>query len=102
MSNALARLRYVLKDDLFVSTSKGMVSTPRTEQLALPIRQAPLRAVMSKLMPIIRVGSSFFLRPRGRGRAGSPAPTRLSATVAGLAPATDSLLNHLELLGDLV
>jgi len=40
MSNALARLRYVLKDELFVSTSKGMVSTPRTEQLALPIRQA--------------------------------------------------------------
>lgn len=39
-------------------------------------------------------------RKRGRGRAGSPAPT--PAIVAGLAPATNSLLDHLELLGDIV
>jgi hypothetical protein len=36
--------------------------------------------------------------------AAEPAPRRrlVSATVAGLAPATDSLLDHLELLGDVV
>jgi DNA-binding transcriptional LysR family regulator len=40
LSHALARLRHMLKDELFVRTPKGMVPTPRAEQLALPIRQA--------------------------------------------------------------
>jgi DNA-binding transcriptional LysR family regulator len=40
MSHALARLRHMLKDGLFVHSSKGMVPTPRAEQLALPVRQA--------------------------------------------------------------
>ena len=40
MSHALARLRYMLKDDLFVRSPKGMLPTPRAEQLALPIRSA--------------------------------------------------------------
>jgi DNA-binding transcriptional LysR family regulator len=40
LSHALARLRHMLKDELFVRTPKGMVPTPRAEQLALPVRQA--------------------------------------------------------------
>jgi DNA-binding transcriptional LysR family regulator len=40
MSHALTRLRYMLKDDLFVRSPKGMLPTPRAEQLALPIRTA--------------------------------------------------------------
>ncbi len=40
MSHALTRLRHVLKDDLFVRSPKGMLPTPRAEQLALPIRTA--------------------------------------------------------------
>ena len=40
MSHALTRLRHMLKDDLFIRSPKGMVPTPRAEQLALPVRQA--------------------------------------------------------------
>src|SRR5207245_5201101 len=40
MSHALNRLRYLLKDQLFIRTPKGMVPTPRAEQLALPLRRA--------------------------------------------------------------
>jgi len=40
MSHALNRLRYLLKDQLFIRTPQGMVPTPRAEQLALPLRQA--------------------------------------------------------------
>src|SRR5713226_7422711 len=40
LSHALNRLRYLLKDQLFIRTPKGMVPTPRAEQLALPVRQA--------------------------------------------------------------
>src|SRR6266851_5422630 len=40
LSHALTRLRYLLKDQLFIRTPKGMVPTPRAEQLALPVRQA--------------------------------------------------------------
>jgi DNA-binding transcriptional LysR family regulator len=39
-SHALSRLRYTLKDELFVRTPKGMVPTPRAEQLAAPLRRA--------------------------------------------------------------
>jgi DNA-binding transcriptional LysR family regulator len=39
-SHALTRLRYMLKDDLFIRSPKGMVPTPRAEQSALPIREA--------------------------------------------------------------
>lgn len=37
VSNALKRLRTVLKDDLFVRTNKGMEPTPYAERLAEPI-----------------------------------------------------------------
>jgi DNA-binding transcriptional LysR family regulator len=40
MSHALTRLRYMLKDELFVRSPKGMRPTPRAEQLALPVRAA--------------------------------------------------------------
>jgi DNA-binding transcriptional LysR family regulator len=40
MSHALNRLRYMLKDELFVRTPDGMVPTPRAEMLAQPLRNA--------------------------------------------------------------
>jgi DNA-binding transcriptional LysR family regulator len=40
MSHALTRLRYMLKDDLFIRSPKGMLPTPRAEQLAVPVRAA--------------------------------------------------------------
>jgi DNA-binding transcriptional LysR family regulator len=40
MSHALARLRHMLKDELFVRTPDGMVPTPRAEMLAQPLRNA--------------------------------------------------------------
>src|SRR5256886_499556 len=40
LSHALNRLRYLLKDQLFIRTPRGMVPTPRAEQLALPLRHA--------------------------------------------------------------
>src|SRR5258708_16699798 len=40
MSHALNRLRYMLKDELFVRTPEGMVPTARAEQLAAPLRHA--------------------------------------------------------------
>jgi hypothetical protein len=40
MSHALNRLRYLLKDQLFIRSPTGMVPTPRAEQLAAPLRQA--------------------------------------------------------------
>jgi DNA-binding transcriptional LysR family regulator len=40
LSHALNRLRRQLKDQLFVRTPAGMVPTPRTERLALPVRRA--------------------------------------------------------------
>ena len=39
-SNALARLRKLFKDDLFIKTSRGMTPTPRALALAELIRQA--------------------------------------------------------------
>jgi DNA-binding transcriptional LysR family regulator len=40
MSHALTRLRHMLKDELFVRSPKGMVPTPRAEQIAVPVRAA--------------------------------------------------------------
>ena len=37
MSHALARLRHMLKDELFVRSPNGMVPMPRTEELATPV-----------------------------------------------------------------
>src|ERR1700710_2148078 len=43
MSHALSRLRHMLKDDLFIRSPKGMLPTPRAEQLAVPVRTALAR-----------------------------------------------------------
>jgi DNA-binding transcriptional LysR family regulator len=40
MSHALARLRHMLKDELFVRSPKGMLPTPRAGELATPVRTA--------------------------------------------------------------
>tara|TARA_B100000029_G_scaffold281247_1_gene275363 strand:+ start:4655 stop:5560 length:906 start_codon:yes stop_codon:yes gene_type:complete len=40
VSNALNRLRYIAKDDLFVRSTDGVVPTSRALELAPPIRQA--------------------------------------------------------------
>jgi DNA-binding transcriptional LysR family regulator len=50
MSHALARLRHMLKDDLFVRSPDGMVPTPRAEQLGTPIRIA-LDGLQQSLQP---------------------------------------------------
>jgi DNA-binding transcriptional LysR family regulator len=50
MSHALNRLRWLLKDQLFIRTPEGMVPTPRAEQLAHPIRRA-LSELQSALDP---------------------------------------------------
>jgi DNA-binding transcriptional LysR family regulator len=38
MSNALARLRHVFRDDLFIRTAKGMEPTPRAQELGPAVR----------------------------------------------------------------
>lgn len=50
MSHALNRLRWMLKDQLFIRTPDGMMPTPRAEQLAQPIRRA-LGELQSALDP---------------------------------------------------
>jgi DNA-binding transcriptional LysR family regulator len=40
MSHALNRLRYMLKDELFIRTPDGMAPTPHAERLAPPLRTA--------------------------------------------------------------
>ena len=50
MSHALTRLRHMLKDDLFVRSPKGMLPTPRAEQLAVPVRSA-LEGLQHSLEP---------------------------------------------------
>ena len=50
LSHALTRLRYMLKDDLFISTPAGMTPTPRAEQLGIPLKEA-LRKVQDAVQP---------------------------------------------------
>lgn len=50
MSHALARLRNMLQDDLFIRSPKGMIPTPRAEHLALPVRAA-LDGLLQALEP---------------------------------------------------
>jgi len=51
VSNALARLRHLVKDDLFLRGPKGMRPTPRALELAGPVRQA-LTQVEQALEPM--------------------------------------------------
>jgi len=82
MSHALNRLRYMLKDELFVRTPDGMATTPRAEMLAQPLRNA-LSEMQLALEPtafdpaasdrrfalgygdVIRIARSFKLRRSG-------------------------------------
>ena len=49
-SHALARLRQILHDELFIRTPDGMEPTPRSEQMAVPVRDA-LRMLSLTLEP---------------------------------------------------
>src|SRR4029079_14058338 len=62
MSHALTRLRHMLKDDLFIRSPKGMVPTPRAEQLALPVRAALDRLQQSLGVVAYAGGRSSALR----------------------------------------
>src|SRR5262245_64131750 len=50
MSNALNRLRYVLKDQLFLRTAEGMRPTTRALELGPPITRA-LKQIQEALEP---------------------------------------------------
>src|SRR5712671_4278065 len=51
MSHALTRLRHMLKDELFVRSPTGMMPTPRSDELATPIRIA-LEGLQQSLEPV--------------------------------------------------
>jgi hypothetical protein len=94
VSHALSRLRYMLKDELFVRTPGGMTPTPRAEQLALPLRNA-LTGLQLALEPEAFVAAeserrfalavnnyaAVVLAPRGRrrGRGGAARSARPAA-----------------------
>ena len=76
VSNALARLRRLFGDELFLRTSAGMVPTPRAEQLAAPVGEAlalihrglnpqrgfePSRAEQSVTIGMTDIGEIVFL-----------------------------------------
>ena len=50
MSNALNRLRYLLKDQVFLRTAEGMRPTARARELGPPITQA-LKQIQEALEP---------------------------------------------------
>src|ERR1700731_737394 len=56
MSHALNRLRYMLKDELFVRTPDGMMPTARAEQLAAPLRRAfsDMQTIQASLRAAVR------------------------------------------------
>jgi len=58
MSHALTRLRYMLKDDLFIRSPKGMLQAPRAEQLALPVRSALERLQWTIIRPLCWSGNA--------------------------------------------
>src|ERR1700734_464848 len=68
MSHALTRLRHMLKDDLFVRSPKGMLPTPRAEEIALPLRHASTACS-------IRLNPRCSIRAQRSERFGSPRTT---------------------------
>ena len=50
VSHALNRLRWLMKDQLFIRTPEGMAPTPRAEELAQPVRRA-INELMTALQP---------------------------------------------------
>lgn len=86
-SHALARLRHMLHDDLFIRSPDGMQPTPRAAQMAQPVRDA-LRALRLTLEPEefdpAQSSNGFTLLVNNyAARAVVPA---LSRTVAAAAP----------------
>jgi DNA-binding transcriptional LysR family regulator len=73
MSHALNRLRWMLKDELFVRTPDGMVPTPRAEQLAIPLRRA-----LSKLQVALQPET---FEPKEADRSFAIAVSNYAATV---------------------
>jgi DNA-binding transcriptional LysR family regulator len=78
VSNALARLRRLLGDELFLRTSRGMEPTPFAEQLAEPVAYAlgtlhsalnqrvsfdPLSSSRSFALAMTDIGEIYFLPP---------------------------------------
>ena len=72
VSHALARLRHMLKDELFVRTPEGMQPTPRAERMSGPIHQA-----LQEMRVSLRLMSSIL--PRHREPSGLPPTTMLRA-----------------------
>ncbi len=78
VSNALKRLRALLKDELFVRTSKGMEPTPYAQHLAEPVAYAlnaiqtalfkrdafePLRSTRTFHLAMTDIGEMYFMPP---------------------------------------
>jgi DNA-binding transcriptional LysR family regulator len=89
VSHALTRLRYALKDELFVRTPEGMQPTPRAERMAGPVRAA-LRELQVTVEPdefdASQTSRSYTIAANDyAARAVIPA---LSRRMAKLAPST--------------
>src|SRR5258708_3554306 len=88
MSHALNRLRYMLKDELFVRTPEGMVPTPRAEMLAQPLRNA-----LSEMQLALERGALAGAAPDGsfalgvKNSAAAVLAPPLIAAVSAAAPA---------------
>jgi DNA-binding transcriptional LysR family regulator len=86
-SHALARLRHMLGDELFIRTPDGMQPTPRAQRIAEPIREA-LRVLHTTLQPeqfdpAQSVRQFTLLASNYAARAVIPT---LSRMIAGMAP----------------
>ena len=70
MSHALNRLRWMLKDQLFIRTPEGMMPTPRAEQLAQPVRRAYAIEIKDLPCPSPAVRSVMLWHRRFDGQPG--------------------------------
>lgn len=99
VSNALARLRKVFDDELFVRSSKGMLPTPLAQELAEPVSFAleslqaaishrvefdPLRSHRSFRLAMTDIGEVHFI-PRLMGALSERAPNVTVATIRNTA-----------------
>ena len=86
VSHALARLRHMLNDELFVRTPEGMLPTPRAERMVGPIHQAlqEMRVVLeADEFDPAQASRTFTMAANNyAARAVVPAFVRRAATVA--------------------
>lgn len=86
VSHALARLRHMLKDELFVRTPDGMQPTPRAERMSGPIHQAlqEMRVVLEadEFDPVEATRTFSIAANNYAARAVIPALVRHVATLA--------------------